>query len=74
MSRRAAGYDSDLEDYERECRRFRICIIGRAGVGKSTLLSRVFGISDKEVLSRWYPRYHLGKWANQSAGARQAFE
>jgi len=45
----ASGYDSDWEDYERECKKFRICIIGRAGVGKSTLLSRVFGVSDEEV-------------------------
>lgn len=38
-----------LEDLEHECKRFRICIIGRTGVGKSTLLARVFGFDDKDV-------------------------
>ncbi|KAF2176447.1 hypothetical protein K469DRAFT_607309 [Zopfia rhizophila CBS 207.26] len=41
--------DPDQEDYENECRRFRICIIGKAGVGKTTLLSKVFGIDESEA-------------------------
>ena len=41
--------NEDLEDYEHECKKFRICIIGKAGVGKSTLLGRVFGFSDERV-------------------------
>jgi putative ribosome biogenesis GTPase RsgA len=41
--------DRDLEDLEYECKKFRICIIGRTGVGKSTLLGRVFGFDDKQV-------------------------
>jgi putative ribosome biogenesis GTPase RsgA len=41
--------DRDLEDLEYECKKFRICIIGRTGVGKSTLLARVFGFNDVEV-------------------------
>lgn len=41
--------DYGLEDLEYECKRFRICIIGRTGVGKSTLLGRVFGFDDREV-------------------------
>lgn len=39
----------EQEDYEYECRKFRICIIGKAGVGKTTLLSKVFGIDEEEV-------------------------
>ena len=41
--------DRDLEDLEYGCKRFRTCIIGRTGVGKSTLLGRVFGFDDKDV-------------------------
>lgn len=40
-----------LQDLRYQCKKFRICIIGKAGVGKSTLLSRVFGVSAKEVRS-----------------------
>jgi predicted GTPase len=45
--------DSDSEeDYlSHQCRRFRILIMGKAGVGKSTLLSRVFGIPEDDVSS-----------------------
>lgn len=42
---------TEIEDYEHECRKFRICIIGRAGVGKSTLLGKVFGLNDEDVRS-----------------------
>jgi ABC-type nitrate/sulfonate/bicarbonate transport system ATPase subunit len=41
----------DTRDLEHECKKFRICIIGRSGVGKSTLLGKVFGFSDDEVSS-----------------------
>lgn len=40
---------AEIEDYEHECRKFRICIIGRAGVGKSTLLGKVFGLNDEDA-------------------------
>jgi len=46
------GDARDLIDLEHECKKFRICIIGRTGVGKSTLLAKVFGFSDKEVSCR----------------------
>src|ERR1700753_1399122 len=50
--RRHTGlHDSaDDDDLEYECRKFRICIIGRAGVGKSTLLGKVFGMTDEQVI------------------------
>ncbi|KAF8244432.1 hypothetical protein K440DRAFT_663467 [Wilcoxina mikolae CBS 423.85] len=38
-----------LQDLRYQCKKFRICIIGKTGVGKSTLLSRVFGVSAKEA-------------------------
>jgi predicted GTPase len=43
--------DSDSEDgfLTHQCRRFRILVMGKAGVGKSTLLSMVFGIPEDEV-------------------------
>ena len=40
----------DDPDLVHECKQFRICIIGKAGVGKSTLLAKVFGFSDATVL------------------------
>jgi len=48
-TRRNRSEDQDRESYEQECRKFRICIIGKAGVGKTTLLSKVFGINEDEV-------------------------
>jgi ABC-type nitrate/sulfonate/bicarbonate transport system ATPase subunit len=44
----------DLVDLEYECKKFRICIIGRSGVGKSTLLGKVFGFSDEDVRLRHF--------------------
>jgi putative ribosome biogenesis GTPase RsgA len=41
--------DSDGGFLEKQCRRFRILVMGKSGVGKSTLLSMVFGIPEKEV-------------------------
>jgi predicted GTPase len=32
-----------------KCKRFRILVIGRSGVGKSTVISRVFDVDDSEV-------------------------
>lgn len=34
------------------CDKFRILIIGRAGVGKSTICSKVFGISPEKAYQR----------------------
>ncbi|KAF2676225.1 hypothetical protein K458DRAFT_351997 [Lentithecium fluviatile CBS 122367] len=48
-ARRNRHEDHDREYYEHECRKFRICIIGKAGVGKTTLLSKVFGINEDEA-------------------------
>jgi putative ribosome biogenesis GTPase RsgA len=45
----------DTRHLEHECKKFRICIIGRSGVGKSTLLGKVFGFSDDKV-----SRHRLG--------------
>lgn len=33
----------------RDCPKFRILIVGQTGVGKSTILSKVFRITDLEV-------------------------
>lgn len=55
-SSRRSGHESDDDDYEDECRKFRICIIGRTDVGKSTLMARVFGINEDEV---FIPPFHL---------------
>jgi predicted GTPase len=41
--------DSEEDYLAQQCRRFRILIMGKAGVGKSTLLSRVFGIPEVDV-------------------------
>ena len=46
--------ETEDDDYdggflEQQCRRFRILVMGKSGVGKSTLLSMVFGIPEKEV-------------------------
>ncbi|KAF2269244.1 hypothetical protein CC78DRAFT_529466 [Lojkania enalia] len=46
---RSWNRDQDHEYYEHECKKFRICIIGKAGVGKTTLLSKVFGINEEEA-------------------------
>ncbi|KAH0555821.1 hypothetical protein GP486_006231 [Trichoglossum hirsutum] len=44
--------EGEMGDYEHECRKFRICIIGKAGVGKSTLLGKVFGFNDEKAKVR----------------------
>ncbi|KAK6540379.1 hypothetical protein TWF694_009180 [Orbilia ellipsospora] len=42
--------ESDPEDeLFIECRRFRILVIGKAGVGKSSLLTCIFGLSEERV-------------------------
>ncbi len=38
-----------------ECPKFRILIIGGSGVGKSTICSHVFGISERVVLRVLHP-------------------
>ncbi|KAF2007591.1 hypothetical protein P154DRAFT_517259 [Amniculicola lignicola CBS 123094] len=47
--RKYRNEDRDREYYEHECQKFRICIIGKTGVGKSTLLSRVFGMDEQQA-------------------------
>lgn len=37
------------EDFLNECRRFRLLVLGKSGIGKSTLINRAFGI--KEALT-----------------------
>jgi len=38
------------EDYlTHQCRLFRILVVGKAGVGKSTLLSMVFNVPERDV-------------------------
>jgi hypothetical protein len=41
--------DSEEDYLSHQCRRFGILIIGKAEVGKSTLLSMVFGIPEDDV-------------------------
>jgi predicted GTPase len=48
--------DSEEDYLSHQCRRFRILVMGKAGVGKSTLLSRVFGIPE-HIVSRSTPGY-----------------
>jgi predicted GTPase len=64
--------DTDDSDNEEgfHCRRFRILVMGKAGVGKSTLLSRVFGVPEdivglsfKRICKRMWVR--LAKQQNQ---------
>jgi ABC-type lipoprotein export system ATPase subunit len=45
--------DSDEDYLTHQCRRFRILVMGKAGVGKSTLLSMVFGIPEIDVGRAW---------------------
>ncbi|KAK6329631.1 hypothetical protein TWF730_006179 [Orbilia blumenaviensis] len=45
-----ANEESDPEDEVFiECRRFRILVIGKSGVGKSSLLTCIFGLSEESV-------------------------
>lgn len=41
--------DEIIIDPIRNCPKFRILIVGQTGVGKSTLLSKVFKITDLQV-------------------------
>ncbi|KAI9571840.1 hypothetical protein HD554DRAFT_2299923 [Boletus coccyginus] len=41
--------DTTIEDIIRDIPRFRILCVGRAGVGKSSLVNRVFGITEAKV-------------------------
>lgn len=43
------GPSSDFFDLPEACDKFRILIIGKAGVGKSTICSKVFGITPEQV-------------------------
>jgi hypothetical protein len=42
-------FDADDDYLSHQCRRFRILVMGKAGVGKSTLLSMVFGVPPETV-------------------------
>ncbi|KAF8258741.1 hypothetical protein EI94DRAFT_1814686 [Lactarius quietus] len=51
MSYPPSTEERTLDDIIKEVERFRILVIGRAGVGKSSLINRVFGLKRKQELA-----------------------
>ncbi|ORX94108.1 hypothetical protein BCR34DRAFT_550496 [Clohesyomyces aquaticus] len=58
-TRRVWKPEQESDYYENECGKFRICIIGKAGVGKSTLLSRVFGMDEAGAIRTGGGRHNI---------------
>ncbi|KAH8669674.1 hypothetical protein BGZ60DRAFT_528146 [Tricladium varicosporioides] len=61
--------DSDEEYLAHQCRRFRIMVMGKAGVGKSTLLSKVFSIPEDTagVVHQGHKRGEHSVWRSRTS-------